>query len=114
MSGMATLTAEMSRMTISCATQSSRSSCLRRRIAPPAPWAASGSVVVAGRCVGVDRRDGAVIGVMGGVHVLTLAVSGTATSGQRPEICRDRVDVGAGGHGISTSATGTAIVRAAT
>ena len=53
---------------------------------PAAAVSCVGSVVVLGYCVRLDRRDGAVIGVMGGVfvHGLTLSVGGFGDIGAAP------------------------------
>jgi hypothetical protein len=42
--------------------------------------------MVLGHCVMLDRRDGAVLGVVGGVfvHVLTLSVGGSGDIGTAP------------------------------
>jgi hypothetical protein len=48
--------------------------------------ACSGAVVVLGRCVALDRRDGVAVGVMGGVlvHTLTLSLGGRGDIGAAP------------------------------
>jgi hypothetical protein len=42
------------------------------------------SVVVVAACVSIDRRDGAVSAVTGGVHGLTLSVGGAGDIGAVP------------------------------
>ena len=85
-------------MTISCATQSSSSSCLRRRIEPTRR----------GRDARLRVRARSARWMAVACACVDLSVGASGDIGAAPWT-RLRVEVEAGGHGIWTSATGTAV-----